>query len=219
MKQCPRCNAQVDGNARFCPNCGYSATAGNQSPPVIPVKKNKLILPLAIIGGVVGLCALCGIIGGIGNLVDKSKGNQASVVNTTKTSNATAPTTSIQPAASVAPKNTIDPMKWSEYNIIYNIRSTTTDMQKDNFWQLYEGKTVAWQGTVAEVTEGTFGGLVLNIKMNPETLTNDIALTLKDSEKSKAMSLSKGSKISFVGKLKSYGGAILSLQMDEGEIK
>lgn len=221
MKQCPRCNAQVDANAVFCPNCGYSATANNQPPAVAPVKKNKLLLPLGILGGVIGLCALCGIIGGIGNLVDKNKENQTSVGNTSPTNRTTVPnsTTLTTTTASVAPKEIIDPMKWSEYDNIYNTRSTTTDMQKDAFWKLYEGKRVAWQGTVADVREGTFGGLVLNIKMNSETLTNDIALTLKDSEKSKAMSLSKGKKISFVGKLKTAGGAILPLQMDEGEIK
>jgi hypothetical protein len=219
MKQCPKCNAQTDINSSFCPNCGYSATAGNQPPPVMPAKKSSLTLPLAIVGGVVGLCALCGIIGGIGNLVDKTKGNQATVVSTTQTNNATAPTSSTNTAAPVAPKNAIDPMKWSEYDNVYNLRSNSTDMQKDALWKSFEGKTVAWQGTVAEVREGTFGGLVLNIKMNSETLTNDISLTLKDSEKSKAMNLTKGKKISFVGKLKTYGGAILSLQMDEGEIK
>jgi hypothetical protein len=221
MKQCPQCNAQVDENVSFCPNCGYSATAQNNMPPPAPVKKNKLLLPLAIFGGVVGLCALCGIVGGIGNLVDKNKGNQASVVSTSQTNSATTsnPTSTTNTAAPVAPKNTIDPMKWSEYDNVYNTRSNSTDMQKDALWKSFEGKTVAWQGTVAEVKEGTFGGLVLNIKMNSETLTNDIALTLKESEKSKAMSLTKGKKISFVGELKTYGGAFLPLQMDEGEIK
>jgi hypothetical protein len=226
MKQCPQCNAQVDINASFCPNCGYSATARSQPPPVIPTKKRSLTLPLAIIGGVVGLCAICGIIGGIGNLVDKNKGNQASVVNTTTSNSVTtsSPTTSkptalTNSAAPVAPKETIDSMKWSEYDNVYNTRSNSTDMQKDALWKGFEGKKVAWQGTVAEVAEGTFGGLVLNIKMNSETLTHDIALILKDSEKSKAMSLTKGKRISFVGKLKTYGGAILPLSMDEGEIK
>lgn len=221
MKQCPQCKAQVDANASFCPNCGYSATAQNNAPPVEPVKKNKLLLPLAIVGGVIGLCAICGIIGGIGNLVDKNNGNQASVVSTSQTNTATTsnPTTTTNTAAPLAPKNTIDPMKWSEYDNVYNVRSNSTDMQKDALWKQFEGKTVAWQGTVAEVREGTFGGLVLNIKMNSETLTNDIALTLKESEKSKAMNLTKGKKISFVGKMKTYGGAVLPLQMDEGEIK
>jgi hypothetical protein len=217
MKQCPQCQAQVDGNANFCPNCGYSATPQNQPPPVVPVKKTKSLLPVAIIAGVIGLCAL----GSIGNLTDANKANQSTVTttnptNTTTTSN---PTASTNTAAPVAPKETISPMKWSEYNSVYNTRSNSTDMQKDALWKNFEGKTVAWEGTVAEVKEGTFGGLVLNIKMNSETLTNDIALTLKESEKSEAMSLTKGKKISFVGKLKSYGGAFLPLTMDEGEIK
>ncbi len=217
MKQCPQCQAQVDGNANFCPNCGYSATPQNQPPPVVPVKKTKSLLPVAIVAGVIGLCAL----GNIGKFTDANKANQSTVAttnptNTTTTSN---PTASTNTAAPVAPKEIISPMKWSEYDNVYNTRSNSTDMQKDALWKNFEGKTVAWEGTVAEVKEGTFGGLVLNIKMNSETLTNDIALTLKESEKSEAMSLTKGKKISFVGKLKSYGGAFLPLTMDEGEIK
>jgi hypothetical protein len=216
MKQCPQCQAQVEGNANFCPNCGYSATSQNQTPPVVPVKKKRSLLPIAIVAGLIGLCAL----GSIG-IRNENKANQSTVATTTPTNNTTTsnPATSTNTAAPAAPKETISPMKWSEYNSVYNTRSNSTDMQKDALWKNFEGKTVAWEGTVAEVKEGTFGGLVLNIKMNSETLTNDIALTLKESEKSEAMSLTKGKKISFVGKLKSYGGAFLPLTMDEGEIK
>jgi RNA polymerase subunit RPABC4/transcription elongation factor Spt4 len=216
MKQCPQCQAQVEGNANFCPNCGYSATSQNQPPPVVLVKKKRSLLPIAIIAGLIGLCAL----GSIG-IRNENKANQSTVATTTPTNNTTTsnPATSTNTAAPAAPKEPISPMKWSEYNSVYNTRSNSTDMQKDALWKNFEGKTVAWEGTVAEVKEGTFGGLVLNIKMNSDTLTNDIALTLKESEKSKAMSLTKGKKISFVGKLKSYGGAFLPLTMDEGEIK
>jgi hypothetical protein len=209
MKQCPQCQAQVDSNAIFCPNCRYSAPPQTQPPPVVPVKKNKLFLPLAIAGGVVGLCVVLGIVVGIGILMNANKANRSTVATISPTST----TTTSNPTTSISP------MRWSEYDNVYNSRSSSTDMQKDALWKNFEGKTVAWQGTVEDVREGTFGGLVLNIKMNSETLTNDIALTLKESEKSEAMSLTKGKKISFVGKLKSYGGAFLPLSMDEGEIK
>lgn len=125
-----------------------------------------------------------------------------------------------KPADSVnQTKPAISPIQWSEYDNIYNTESNSTDMQKESAWEKFKGKTVAWQGTVSEVSEGTFGGLNLSIKMSPKTMTSDILLTLKDDQKSKAINLTKGSKISFTGNLKSYGGAFLPLSMDEGIIK
>lgn len=138
-----------------------------------------------------------------------------------------APPTAEKPvAAEPAPQATaatdtdvISQIKWSEYDAIYNTNSKATDLQKDALWEKFQDKNVLWQGTVAEVGEGTFGGLILNIKMNPNTLTNDIALTLKDNQKDRAITLTKDTKISFTGKLKSYGGAFLPLTMSDGVIK
>ncbi len=106
MKQCPQCQAQVDDNAVFCPNCGYSATAQNQPPPVAPVKKNKLLLPLAIVGGVISLCAICGVIGGIEDLLDKNKANQTSVASTTPSPSANSSSATISNSASVTSTST-----------------------------------------------------------------------------------------------------------------
>lgn len=130
-------------------------------------------------------------------------------VNTRSENNAPNPTT----------KESISTIKWSDYDNIYNTKSNSTDIQKDSQWKNFEGKNVAWTGTVADVSEGMLGGLTLNIKMNDETLTHDIALSLKDDQKEKAMNLTKGKKINFTGKLVSYGGTVLPLTMDEGEIK
>ncbi len=117
------------------------------------------------------------------------------------------------------PKDTVSNLKWNDYDNVYNTKSNSTDMQKDALWKDFKGKTVNWQGTVEDVSEGMLGGLKLNIKMNADTLTHDITLELKKDQKDKAMSLTKGKKVSFTGKLDNYGGAILPLQMSEGEIK
>jgi hypothetical protein len=103
MKQCPQCRTANADTANFCANCGYSATAQNQPPSVVPIKKNKLLLPLGIIGGVIGLCALCGV---VGNLVDKNKASQTSVAttnptNTTGTSNPTTSTNIATPVVDI----------------------------------------------------------------------------------------------------------------------
>lgn len=122
-------------------------------------------------------------------------------------------------AETPAPAEVVSNIKWEDYNKIYNTKSTATDMQKDAQWKDFEGQTVFWKGTVSDVSEGVLGGLNLTVKMDANTLTSDVLLSLKDDQKSKAMNLTKGSKVSFTGKMKSYGGAFLPLTIDNGEIK
>jgi hypothetical protein len=144
--------------------------------------------------------------------------------NSTTSSSTPASTTNAangaKPVAAASPTGpTISDVKWADYDKIYNVKSTSTDMQKEAQWKNFEGKYVSWQGTVNEVSEGTLTGLTVTIKMNPGTITSDIVLTPKDSQKEKMMSLTKGQKISFTGRLNRAGGAVLPLSMDDGEIK
>ena len=83
----------------------------------------------------------------------------------------------------------------------------------------FQGKRVAWSGEVAEVSNGTFGGLQVSIKMEKATLVSDISLGLKKEYEDAASKLTKGAKIKFVGTLKSYGGAILPAMLSDGELK
>ncbi len=138
-----------------------------------------------------------------------------------KVDNDAAPVAS-QPINTSTSANTVESVstiKWSDYDNVYNIKSESTDMQKEALWKRFEGQTVTWQGTVSEFSEGMLGGYLISIEMNPDTPTGDIILTLKENQKEKVASLTKGEKISFVGKLKTHGGATLPLLMDEGEIK
>lgn len=221
--KCPQCQTDNAPNAAFCQKCGFNFQQQQYQPSTgQPPRKNKLSTPLIVIGVVVGVCALCGIIGGIGAVLDKNK--QGSVAQSNSSSNIATITSSpgnpTKPTAPPPPPpEVVSNLKWSDYDNVYNTRSNSTDMQKDALWKTFEGKRVNWQGTVYEVSEGTFGGLNLSIKMNDETLTSDILLSLKPEEKQKAMNLTKGKKISFTGKLKMAGGAVLPLSMDEGEIK
>ncbi len=117
-----------------------------------------------------------------------------------------------------------DPFKgreitWKDYSRVYSKRSNSTDMQKEAMWWAFEGKTVTWEGKVVDVSDGDFGGLAVNIKMEPDTLTSDIRLQLKEDQKGKAIVLTKDKKIKFSGRMRTYGGAILPLSMDDGELK
>ena len=113
----------------------------------------------------------------------------------------------------------VSSITWADYDKTYGAKSKTTDMQKEQSWKDFEGKRVAWSGEVAEVSNGTFGGLQVSIKMDKDTIISDINLELRKDYEGAASKLTKGSKINFVGTLKSYGGAILPATLSDGELK
>jgi hypothetical protein len=105
---------------------------------------------------------------------------------------------------------------WSELNAIYNLKSTYTDLQKDEHWKTYKGKKVQWTGTVSSVSD-SLGSLSLQVKMNPDTWTSDLIVTLKDSQKATAMALKKGDSVTFTGVLSRWG-SLLPISLKEGVI-
>lgn len=110
----------------------------------------------------------------------------------------------------------ISNISWQTIDRIYGLRYKETELRKNEEWKRFEGKRVKWTGTVSEVSE-TFGSLAIHIKMNPGTFSSDIILTLKDSERSKAVQLQKGDPVTFTGTLQSWG-SIMPISMDDGEI-
>jgi hypothetical protein len=107
-------------------------------------------------------------------------------------------------------------ISWSEIDAVYNLKSKNTDLQKDEAWKRYKGKRVRWTGTVSSVSD-SFGSLSLQVKMNPDTFTSDLLIKLKDSQKSRALSLTKGDSVTFTGILDRWG-SLLPITLREGEI-
>lgn len=114
-------------------------------------------------------------------------------------------------------QNNISNISWYEVDRIYNISSNTSELQKDEEWKKLKGKKVQWSGFVSEVSNGLFGGLSLQIKMNPSTLTSDLIIDLKRSEKEKASKLSKNMYVTFVGILDEWG-SLLPISLKDGEL-
>ena len=111
----------------------------------------------------------------------------------------------------------VSQVSWPEINNIYNIESSYTDIQKDENWTKYQGKSVVWYGEVVEVSRGIFGGMSLSIKMNGDTFTSDLLVELKPSAEKAAGRVSKGQHITFTGKLENWG-TILPITLSQGEI-
>lgn len=109
-----------------------------------------------------------------------------------------------------------NPISWSEIDQIYNIRNESTDLQKREAWKRFKGKKVVWSGTVSEISDG-FTGLTLQVKMNSDTLTSDVLIRLKKSQRDKALQLRQGGYVEFTGRLDDWG-SIMPITIDDGEI-
>ena len=107
-------------------------------------------------------------------------------------------------------------IQWEEIDAIYNLKSTSTELQKKESWKNYEGKKVQWSGTVTSVGE-TFGTLQLQVKLNPQTLVSDVLVSLNDSSRSEAIKLKEGDTVTFQGTLEDWG-TLMPITLDHGVI-
>ena len=163
--------------------------------------------PIVAFGGLfLAVCAIFAIWGTI-SMQKTSSGDSVSVASSV-------PATPPAQTSSEAPLSDIS---WSEIDAIYNLKSKNTDLQKNEAWARYKGKKVSWSGTVSSVSD-SLGSLSLQVKMNPDTWTSDLLITLKDSQKSRALSLKKGDSVTFTGILHRWGSLLL-ITLHEGEIR
>ncbi len=124
-----------------------------------------------------------------------------------------------RPAEKAALQQTQAPeITWHEFNAIYGIDSNATDLQREKEWKRFKGKKVSWQGTVVDVSKGVFGGITLQVKMNPDTFTYDLDIKLRKSQKEKASDVRQGSFVRFTGTLDDWGVLLPSTLVD-GELE
>jgi hypothetical protein len=110
----------------------------------------------------------------------------------------------------------VSDISWDTVNDIYNLKSSYTDLQKDEEWKRFKGKRVTWTGRISSISQ-SFGSLTMQVKMNPDTLTSDVIVTLRNSERSKAERLHQGDTVTFVATLNRWG-TLLPISMNDGEI-
>lgn len=110
----------------------------------------------------------------------------------------------------------ISNISWQELDRIYDVQSGYTELQEKETWKNYKGKKVQWTGIVSSVGE-TFGTLQLQVKMKRETLSSDLLVDLRDSERSRALQLHEGQRVTFVGILDDWG-TIMPITLKHGKI-
>ena len=148
------------------------------------------------------------------NTADDDWGGAPSTASATPATSTSAPSTASATSVATPQESRIS---WREIDSIYNVSSKNTDLQKENLWKGYKGKRVTWSGEVVGVSEGLFGGLSLQVKMNRNTFTFDLLINLKKAEKAKASQLHQGDKVRFTGILSTWG-SLLPITLDDGEI-
>jgi hypothetical protein len=160
-------------------------------------KKMNGCLKAAIIVGGIGVLAIGGCVALIGtaakDVADQEKAEVARIQS--------------EPVSDI---------QWEEIDKIYNLQSNYTELQKKEHWKNYKGKKVRWSGTVTSVGE-TFGTLQLQVKLNPNTLTSDVLVSLKDSVRSEAIKLQEGDSVTFEGVLDDWG-SLMPVTLDHGII-
>jgi hypothetical protein len=171
-------------------------------PPDTVTKPPPGCSPIVVVGVLIFGAAFLFIIFGVLNMMHDSSSSAPS-----------ASAASSSQASSDIPLSTVS---WSEIDEIYNLKTKYTDLQKDEFWKRYKGKKIRWSGTVSSISE-SFGNIDLQVKMNPDTFTSDLVITLRESQKSRALGLKKDDSVTFTGVLDRWG-SILPITLKEGEL-
>lgn len=109
-------------------------------------------------------------------------------------------------------------VRWDEISRIYGFGTKYTELQKRELWKSYKGKLVIWSGQVSYIDEGLLGGIQVQLKIDPTTITSDVLFRLKDGQRSKALNLINGSHVTIKGYLDDWG-TIMPITVDEGEIQ
>jgi hypothetical protein len=199
---CPDCGKEISTAANACPSCGRPMAAPAvplPSPAPSPRKRGCLRAFLVIVGILVFFYIVGSIFGPSGS---------------TPSSSPTPSEVSSPAAPEATPK--ASSISWSEVDAIYNLRSGQTDLQKDEQWKRFKGQRIMWSGKVSEISDG-WTGLTLQVKMNPHTLTFDVLVRLKKSEKEKAARLRKGAHVAFSGTLDTWG-SLLPVTLKDGAL-
>lgn len=108
-------------------------------------------------------------------------------------------------------------VSWEDFSAVFGSRSATTTLQCKAVWPRFAGKEVEWKGEVRAVDE-IAGHLVLRVRMEKETLTSDVHVSLEDDQVESALRLSLGDSVRFSGILEDWGGVLYTAKIGKGRI-
>jgi hypothetical protein len=93
-------------------------------------------------------------------------------------------------------------IQWADINPQFSFGSSLTDIAKQELWKKYHGQKVQWDGVLSDI--GFTGIMTVTMLDFPSPSGREVHVQLIESEIPKAASLTKGSKVTFVGLLDFY---------------
>jgi hypothetical protein len=151
----------------------------------------------------VGVVLLTIFLVGVAVSLTKSGGDAA---NKTTPTAVVLPTSVAQPlpAAPRQPQQTYVDETCLEVADKFGPSSGLSDLQMDEAWKAYRGKAFAWELSITEVSEDTFGGFSVQAKCSPRSrsFVQDIQISYPDSARALVMGLRKGHTYTLKGILK-----------------
>ena len=122
-----------------------------------------------------------------------------------------------QEKAELAKPVKVSTIPWSEVAAVYAVGSTATDLTREERWKDYKGKTIWWTGTLVDATKDFRGQYKLSVRHQPNTLTSDVIVTLRDDQGPPAAALRKGDNVTYQARLVSWG-SLLPITADNGVV-
>ncbi len=101
-------------------------------------------------------------------------------------------------------------ISYQKFDTLFGVNSFFTNLEKDEKWGEYEGKIVKWKGQVVELNGNTNGGYTATFKHNPDTLAFDTLVDFDAAMKDKLMTISKGDYVTYIARLETKGGVLLT---------
>jgi hypothetical protein len=120
------------------------------------------------------------------------------------------------------PAAPISDLSWAEFDEVFNPKKQSSPQQKEAAWKNFVNKYVDWEGTISEFRKDKLNNYSIAVEMDADVdpHTADINLILqKEEEENKFLSLNKGQKIRFTGRLAAYDGDRARLMIDVGALK
>jgi hypothetical protein len=207
---CRECSKEISTEAPACPHCG--------APKITPPTKKEEGADGGY-GGCLKVIGVCLLLFVILTFIPKSEtassGSQAKGAPEQWPA-ATPPATPPAPTTEVAAAPQISSVTWDEIDQIYSLKNHVTDLKKGELWKGYKGKRVEWKGAVSSISE-SFGSLTVQIKMNSDTFTSDVIVTMRPTERDKALKLNTGDRVTYRGVLRDWG-SLIGISLKDGEL-
>ncbi len=202
-KYCTNCGDKYSSSDKFCRSCGKKLSGEMivQEKPVSEIKKSSSWTPIQIIVGAIVVVIFFFMI--LGSLCILPSSNKSDLKTSQKNIN------------SEQTQQKIFSHSFNDLGDDWCLDSTN-DLKRENNFKVFKGQIVEWEGEVSSIGE-SWGSLTLQVKHCPNTLISDIIVTLKDSEKQKAIDLKEGQMVKYTAKLKRWG-SWTGISADDGVI-